>query len=110
MADNNQNIGSFIPVDDLAQRWQKPEEYQGITLILKSATFNRGKRGEYYVIQCEVEDTKQIVLISTGAGQPKMVIDAWIQNGSRPVRFCFTVDGNRTLITNPRNDMPSTPF
>ena len=101
MADNRPDIDSVVPVEALSEQWQKPEAYQGITLILKAATFQQGKRGQYYVLTCEVEETNQTILISTGAGQPRMVVQAWLEAGSRPVRFAFTIDGNRTLISKP---------
>lgn len=101
MAKKYQNIDNLFDLDRLSERWLKPHDFYGIVLILKASQTKLGTRGEYYVITCEVEDTGEVVYISTGASQPMMAIQAWLATGSPPVRFTFAKEGDRDVMAKP---------
>lgn len=95
------NLDEIMNLDKFDERWSKPDEYQGITLILKDVTNRSGVRGEYMVMTVVIEETGDEVFISTGASQPMMVTKAWKESGGEAVRFCFVKDGDRILMKRP---------
>lgn len=101
MANRYDDLDKYVDLGRMSERWHKPGEFEGITLILKDASNRTGTRGEYFVIGCEIEDTGEMIYISTGASQPMMAISAWKAAGSKPVRFTFAREGDRTLMVKP---------
>lgn len=103
MPNQFRNIDDEMNLDKYSERWSKPTDFIGLTLILKSASLRTGTRGEYYVIGVTVEMNGEEYFISTGASQPMMVLQTWIASGSKPVRFTFTRQGDRVLISKPED-------
>lgn len=95
------NIGDMMDLNKFEQSWHKPEEYQGISLVLKDVAKRTGARGDYYLMTVHVEELNEDVFVSTGASQPSLVISAWLQGGAQTMRFTFAKDGDRILMVNP---------
>lgn len=107
MANRYEDLNDIVDLGRMSERWHKPGEFEGITLILKEASNRTGTRGEYFVITCEIEDSGELVYISTGASQPMMAISAWKAAGGKPVRFTFDREGDRTLMVKPSDTPPN---
>lgn len=101
MSEYDELIGDVLNLEKLGERWHKPEDFFGVVLVLKDAQLRVGQNGEFYVLTCDVEASGETVYVSTGASQPMLVVQAWRQQGRRPVRFTFLKEGRRTIMDNP---------
>lgn len=91
-------MSEIIPVEEQKPTFQKPDEFQGIDLMLMDYELAKGNYGEYYILHCDVVETGERVQINTGSMAVKRSIEKLRGKRDLPVLFSFQLDGKTWLM------------
>lgn len=91
-------MSEIISVEEQKPIFRKPEEFQGLELVLQDYELAKGNYGEYYILHCDVVETGERVQINTGSMAVKRSIEKLRGKRDLPVLFSFQLDGKTWLM------------